>query len=86
MSHTPGPWRLDKWNGYLLSSENISIVKFDVSRTRLQDAQLIAAAPDLLEACEAMLAAFEYAGTRLVGAEYEAKEKIKAAIAKAKGQ
>jgi hypothetical protein len=46
------------------------------------NAKLIAAAPDLLSACKAMLEAFEYAGTRLVGAEYQAKEMMVKAIAK----
>lgn len=82
MSHTPGPWRLDKWNGYLLSSENISIVKFDVSRTRLQDAQLIAAAPDLLKALDAIInddAEYPQIDSKLV-------DKARAAIKKARGE
>ena len=34
----------------------------------LANARLIAAAPELLEACQAMIAAFEYSGRHLVGA------------------
>jgi hypothetical protein len=40
---------------------------------------------ELLAACEKMVEAFEYSGTRLVGSEYEARETMKAAIKKAKG-
>lgn len=36
---------------------------------------------ELHRAGKDMLEAFEYAGTRLVGREYEAKERLKAAIA-----
>ena len=50
--HTPGPWRVDTWNGWLLSKEDVGIVKFDTNRTLLADAKLIAAAPELLAACE----------------------------------
>lgn len=50
--YTPGPWRVDTWNGWLLSAENVGIVKFDMNRTLLADAKLIAAAPELLAACE----------------------------------
>jgi len=53
--HTPGPWRLDTWNGWLLSTEDVGIAKFDMNRTLLADAKLIAAAPDMLQACEMAL-------------------------------
>lgn len=36
---------------------------------------------ELRAACKGMLAAFEYAGTRLVGAEYEARNQLAAALA-----
>jgi hypothetical protein len=52
MSHTPGPWKLDTYNGYLLSSDCISILKFDIKKTSIQDAKLIAAAPEMLEELE----------------------------------
>ena len=42
----------------------------------------VRAAPELLEACRAMLSAFEYSGRQLVGAEFEAKEKLLAAVEK----
>ncbi|MFN7317887.1 MAG: hypothetical protein ACK5S6_00125, partial [bacterium] len=53
--HTPGPWRLDTWNGWLLSAEDVGmvkfdiIVKFDMNRTILADAKLMAAAPEMFE-------------------------------------
>ena len=50
--YTPGPWRVDTWNGWLLSKEDVGIVKFDINRTLLADAKLIAAAPELLAVCE----------------------------------
>lgn len=48
--HTPGPWRLDPWNGWLVSAEDVGIVKFDMNRTLLADAKLMAAAPVMLSA------------------------------------
>lgn len=93
--HTPKPWRqyAPEIDGYRerdyrtivggkgLRSDGFQITGF-ISE---EDAQLIAAAPELLEACQQMVAAFEYSGSSLVGAEYMAKESIKAAIAKATG-
>lgn len=40
----------------------------------------------LVAACEAMLAAFEYDGGRLVGAVFDARNQLRAALAAAKGE
>lgn len=50
------------------------------------NAYLIAASPELLEACEKMIAAFEYQNERLVGSAYEAKQQMINVIKKARGQ
>ena len=51
---------------------------------RLADARLIAAAPELLEALEAVFAVIE--DSHIAGTEYSPLEKARAAIAKAKGE
>jgi hypothetical protein len=79
--HTPGPWRLDTWNGWLLSAEDVGIVKFDMNRTLLADAKLIAAAPELLAACE--LALLDMDSWQISG---PGRKAIEAAIKKAKGE
>ena len=79
--HTPGPWRLDTWNGWLLCAEEVGIVKFDMNRTLLADAKLIAAAPELLAALEVAVEYFERHEICCV-----AHDDAKAAIKKAKGE
>lgn len=79
--HTPGPWRLDTWNGWLLSAEDVGIVKFDMNRTLLADAKLIAAAPELLAACELALLDMDSWGIFGPG-----RKAIESAIKKAKGE
>jgi hypothetical protein len=78
--HTPGPWRID--DGYpsvtVLGKNNITICEI-YTRTN-DDRDLIAAAPDLLAACEhAMRECCDLQGT-------PAGNAIEAAIAKARGQ
>ena len=53
------------------------------SRHTTPDARLIAAAPDLLAACQAVLAGFRYEKERPVMAEWKMKEILAAAIDKA---
>lgn len=80
-AHTAGPWELAGWNGICNSQgEAIATVPHVRGHSSItQDeakanARLIAAAPDLLEACKAALTE---------GDDYVAMEKIKAAIRKA---
>ena len=64
---------------------NASVYSYTSMKRAVQawNVRSVNAAPELLEACQAMLAAFEYSGRRLVGAEFEAKEKLLAAVEKA---
>ena len=65
--HTPGPWHSEKGSAtYLISTES-NLVIGEVygkailpAREHKANALLIAAAPDLLEACKAMVEAFQY--------------------------
>lgn len=56
-SHTPGPWRASSSHGLCVYKDETLIADLDTSPRsgvwsgRLADARLIAAAPDLLEAC-----------------------------------
>lgn len=55
--HTPGPWRYDYAPGYcgeLLAPNGTTLAEF-VTEPSEADARLIAAAPELLEALNAML-------------------------------
>lgn len=89
--HTPGPWRVKHkaklgWAG-VLTQEGDIIADIDVDgqdfrepEQALDDARLIAAAPDLLTALEAMVRSDSWADAdvKMVNA--------RAAIAKAKGE
>jgi hypothetical protein len=55
----------------------------EYAKDALDNARLIAAAPDLLEACEALLEAYEFT---IAPMHSEAIDKARAAIAKAKGE
>ena len=88
MSHTPGPWEVERrWsNGCeicpIIASKSkwiadvVGAPHLGFSDT-IDNARLIAAAPDLVEACEAIIArgADDYSGMKAV----------RAAVAKAKG-
>lgn len=50
------------------------------------NANLIATSPELLDACEKMIAAFDYQNDRLVGVVYEAKQQMIQVIKKARGE
>ena len=86
MSHTPGPWRTFVWNEFAGEAviQNVSVItdNVDIAYFRratdevMANAQLIAAAPDLLEALEDLVDEYGVAVST---------EKVKAAIAKARG-
>lgn len=97
-NHTPGPWELVSLSGY---GSPFSIRMAYIAETakkdqthygvqsvrRREDAQLIAAAPDLLEALKGLLADIEeYQRINLLGGENNHWQIIsRSAIAKAEG-
>ena len=98
MAHTPGPWHWEHINGdyHYLQNESGQIVHTDGSAggeygpdidVYGDDARLIAAAPDLLKACEASLNAlrsYQYGNSSPDLAE-EIANYLTAVIGKAKG-
>jgi hypothetical protein len=84
MSHTPGPWRpvavAGGWDGVTPKRSSLAICH--LVENNPGNAVLIAAAPDLLEACEEMLAAID----RECGVNPSNFPKARAAIRKAKGE
>jgi hypothetical protein len=91
MAHTPGPWELVSLSGYgspfsirmayQCDNPNASKTHYGVqSVRRREDATLIAAAPELLAACDT---AFDFLGG--VDGAVEIREVLLAAIAKATG-
>lgn len=83
--HTPGPWKIvTSWGDYMVEGPNKEEIiwqdgNYDTPTIKLEDARLIAAAPDLLEALKA--------ARRFVVTSHEAVctelDDIDAAIAKA---
>jgi len=56
MTHTPGPWRVDYAMGIRGADEKVvAYILSDASIDPAPDAQLIAAAPELLEALEMLI-------------------------------
>jgi hypothetical protein len=97
--HTPGPWivrydtqsALEEHSTPIVSSldGNIPVCEMYSVATYHANAALIAAAPDLLAACEAFAAAQQAAsvdGARSFGMYADAMEAAYAAIAKARGE
>ena len=89
MSHTPGPWTWneDDKNYLVLGTPDVTVLDLgeDGFMNHADDARLIAAAPDLLEALRTLVPAFslvEKFGTEKDIAEVQA---ARAAIAKATG-
>lgn len=92
MSHTPGPWHVNKkYPTRVNGPEDAPGVLVDCGENveyleAITNARLIAAAPDLLAACEAVLAGLRYEKGRPVMAEFKMKDFLSNAIAKAKGE
>lgn len=76
--HTPGPWKM---NGPTLVGNGYNIGSVNSHRTTEGEANanLISAAPELLEACERM------ANAKSLGEKNEARRLARLVIAKAKG-
>lgn len=94
-NHTPGPWHETMYDGRVFveprgrsgTGEYICEVGLPSGDRVFEDARLIAAAPDLLAACEAAyhaLRSYQYGNSATKLAEGVADE-IAAAIAKARG-
>jgi len=81
--HTPGPWDAKDWRVCHSIGGDIGVICDTASNAKTRtlenraNARLISAAPELLEACEAMLDGYE-AGKQI-------RELCRVAIAKAKG-
>jgi hypothetical protein len=94
--HTPGPWFNRDNESIRCSDEDNSIVCFIAlshasCATRKSDADLIAAAPDLLAACQRVANIADWDGYNIdpihfKEALYELRETARAAIAKARGE
>lgn len=83
MSHTPGPWVFKQWERITIESDvDFKHPIAHVYRRPEQAANsfLIAAAPDLLEACEAVLADMNTG----LGVDGHTVNAVTAAVAKAK--
>lgn len=88
--HTPGPWEVEnakaphthhRWRIGSVSKPIAAVLDTPSGKEEIANAHLIAAAPDLLEACKA-------AYTSLIaqlGPHHEITEQVGAAIAKAEG-
>lgn len=92
---TPGPWEVAEGDGQYLWEVRAPNEKAKTRRTvarpsgmrRLANAHLIAAAPDLAEACRMFVESYDAdAGTYALGKLYEAREAARAALAKARGE
>lgn len=81
--HTPGPWKVDSHGEAVLGRDGTMVADCCIMSSRRQtpmcraNATLIAAAPDLLEACKNMLWHED---------KYAARKQAEAAIAKAEGR
>ena len=82
--HTPGPWYVyDTWHQFeIIPSEDLNEPPLCVVE-RPSDARLIAAAPELLAAC---IDALEVEENMAQCPDSELAKRLRAAIAKAKGQ
>ncbi len=88
-AHTPGPWDASPWSSvvgggvFAQPDKTKNQVLIAQVRSAHADTLLMAAAPALLAACEAMLAEHSKPSRRFVGTP--ARTAARAAIAKARG-
>jgi hypothetical protein len=87
-THTPGPWEREwRWSGFDIVADGPPIAHIHFGhdmKSATANSHLIAAAPDLLAACRAFIAADPAEGYS--AAEYSALKLMHAAIAKAEGK
>jgi len=84
--HTPGPWSVK--DASFDEDGDVRYTLEGVKTARVADANLIDAAPDLLEACQALLTYHDSAdddGVQMMLAYSKAIDQARAAIAKATG-
>lgn len=87
MEHTPGPWKREVWHGIhqVVTDANGEAIAFDVKGWA--NANLFAAAPDLLAACRGAMDTIErLGGERGIGRMGATLECLDAAIAKVEGE
>ena len=88
VKYTPGPWKhahryiIEDSEGNWIATTPAGVTAKE-DALRVADAQLISAAPDLLEACEGLLRLYAKGGC--VKTEAKAINRAEVAIAKAKG-
>jgi hypothetical protein len=91
--HTPGPWRIAPASDYADGSLNVDadtrgyvcLAGFRDDPEARANARLIAAAPDLLEACKRILADIDSNATLAFEIDGDALEALDSAITKAEG-
>ncbi len=84
-NHTPGPWYLNNDCVHIRNGVTVQPVTHHMDAQGIADAQLISAAPDLLEALRFLLSDWiAINGDRLTGSRVPAEKAI-AAISKAEG-
>lgn len=90
MAYTPGPWKVGRGadaNKIVADGNPPTLVAEMWYRSeRFDNANLIAAAPDLLAACEAAAETFDDDAPGPGLTEREALKKLKSAIARARGR
>lgn len=89
--HTPGPWQANKWApGYSISAPDSQYTVCNLSdcNNAEANARLIAAAPDMLEACQQIINDSDMDAIHGAGRSvtHDAIDKVRAAIAKARGE
>lgn len=89
VKHTPGPWKIvqngdqtDIHHKCFKEGREITVL----ADVRTKDAPLVSAAPDLLEACYLAAARLESGSTKQIEFNASVAGRVRAAIAKAKGQ
>jgi hypothetical protein len=84
---TPGPWEYKQTSGYDYGSTTYWLPGICTNVDKEANAHLIAAAPDLYAACEQLLMDEDSISERTdLVSTCESLEKIKAALAKARGE
>mgnify|MGYP000961965387 CR=1 FL=1 len=87
--HTPAPWSIDECTGHIIPSSGVGGGICDPWGDSIEqmeaNARLIAAAPELLEACKNIVAACELTDDAYYDAIDTAINIARAAIAKAEG-
>jgi hypothetical protein len=98
MSHTPGPWKLDEFNGNTIwgpYNEHIADVRgYGAGLPQEANAQLLTASPEMLDSLRKLVACCAHCtipltsvkAVRQMGKFLDAVEKANAAIRKAEGK